>query len=454
MDHDEMEISGESESRELTTLDETETETIEAEAIGPLEGVRVPVVALKAALMCADTKDREYLQGVHIASRCALDAAAEADHDEVRISGTDGHRLFAFSEPSPGEKPAWLKDGVIISRELLKEKLAMIEKIGGEYAFVSYAKGAPRIELSDPKGNVVFRSAPVDGTFPDYSLIFAKLNLAARSTVDLESSAFNAVYLKGVADLAKLLGSQSVQMFSSKPTDPVMMTFPQAPGAVLLLMPIKQDSAVISSATARVMDSTIAGTIAALKAHRTRIERKLAKLPTSKALQTKLAEYDQRIGAILARTAPALPAPSPDEDPEPIGEAADRPVAFVPAKPWAPDDAASPPPSLATTEDPSSTEEHARLRGLLKGRQRHAALTRYCADINAALSAKRDGLTLSQLADGVPVEEWWTGGLTPDEAAERGFTGWRTNKDMLSPDEYEPGQEFKRAPAQETEQTA
>jgi hypothetical protein len=44
------------------------------------------------------------------------------------------------------------------------------------------------------------------------------------------------------------------------------------------------------------------------------------------------------------------------------------------------------------------------------------ALARFYADTNAVLSAQHEGLTLSQLADGVPIDDWYDSGLTPDEA--------------------------------------
>jgi hypothetical protein len=413
----ELEDEESSSSHEVAVIEKDETA---AEAVAPLEPVTVPIVALKAALMVTGEKRTEVngkksdvpanMQGVHIASR----------EGEIRISATDGNRLFVYSVDisSALELPRWLASGITISLQLLKEHLTMLEKIGADDAVVSYQTNAPHLLLSDPYNRVTFRTSPVDEAFPVYDNVFSGIDLSARTTVDLESTAYQAGYLKGVADLAKVLDSNTVQVFaSSGQGKPTLITFPGRPGAALVLMPIVSEDAAIPQSTMRVLSGPIAGTLAALRAHRTRWEKKLEKLPTSRAIQKKIAEYDQRIDAIVGRTAPALPAPEVDEsDEEALMRLSqpDQPVRFVPTKDRK---------AVADAPD-ATTEVTATHRAKLKGAVATKALTKFYADVNAVLSHENDGLTLSQLADGVPIDSWWESGLSAEEVAKR-CLDWR-----------------------------
>ena len=404
---------------------------IAAEPVAALEPVKVPLIALKAALSCTGAKGIDpdgkrhdvpyHLQGVNIASR----------HGELRVSATDSRRLFAFSMPCRDTLPDWLEDGVTISLALLKDQLGLIEKLDGEAVIVSYQKEAPRVVLSDQRENVTFRDYPIDGEFPDYDKLLGGVDLSARTTLDLDSTAYQAAYLKGVADLAKLLGSATVQVFGSAGAGkPVLITFPGCPGAVLVLMPLIAETT-IAPQTARVIEGAIAGTLAALKAHRTRWERKLAKLPNSTALKKKVAEYDARIDALVARTAPALPAPVPPDDDEVAFGDSDSAALGHPARPELPVGDADPDAFKARLLAQKAD------RSKLKAGAAKNALAKYAADTNAALSREHDGLTLSQLADGVPLEGWWEAGLSPEEAAKR-CLDWRRVETALPADEVGP----------------
>lgn len=87
-------------------------------------------------------------------------------------------------------------------------------------------------------------------------------------------------------------------------------------------------------------------------------------------------------------------------------------------------------------------------RAKLKGAVATKAKAKFNADVNAILSRDNGGLTIHQLADGVPLEEWWETGLSPEQAAVR-CLDWRTKSTMLPPDEVEPGEEFERAASPE-----
>jgi hypothetical protein len=414
-----QDIEEKSSTRDLALGDESE---VVAEPVAALEPVRVPTVALKAALACTGEKRTDLdgkkhdvpasLQGVNIAAREA----------EIRISATDGQRLFAFSQPvGSGDPPEWLTSGVTISLELLKDQLGIIEKLGGEAAIVSYQTGAARVLLSDPREFVTFRSFPVEGDFPNYDAVLNGIDLSGHTTLDLASTAYQATYFKGVADLAKLLGSQSVQVFGSAGNGkPTLITFPGCPGAVLVLMPLVAETT-IAPQTARVIGGAVAGTLAALRAHRTRWEKKLAKLPSSRAIQKKIEEYDQRIDAIVARTAPALPIPAAAEDDDPIGESDSEALARL-ARPEMPIADADPDMFKARLRAQQVVDRENRAK--LKGAAAKKAVAKFHADVNAVLSRDHDGLTIHQLADGVPLDSWWETGLSPEEAARR-CLDWR-----------------------------
>jgi hypothetical protein len=431
----EVEDEEESSSREVAVIEDDDAETV-----APLEPVTVPIVALKAALSCTGEKTTDIngkkkdipasMQGVNIASR----------EGEIRISATDGHRLFAFSVGVGKEEtlPSWLADGVTVSLDLLKEQLTMLEKVGAEDAVVAYQTQAPRLQLSDPHNRVTFRTFPVADKFPVYDNVFSGIDLSARTTVDLESTGYQAGYLKRVADLAKVLGSSTVQIFASSGAGkPTLIVFPGRPGAALVLMPVNTEDVAIAQPTMRVLAGPIAGTLAALRAHRTRWEKKLAKMPSSRSIQKKIEEYDQRIDAIVGRTAPALPAPetASETDEEAVMRLSEpeRPVSFVPKADWTAAAAAAVKKPDDEVVAGASEFLGTRLnRAKLKGAVATKAKAKFNADVNAILSRDNGGLTLSQLADGVPLEEWWETGLSPEQAAER-CLDWRTKGTMLPP---------------------
>ena len=386
------------------------------ESVAALEPIAIPVLALKAAISCTgakttdvngDKKDvPENLQGVNIATR----------EGEVRVSATDGHRLFAYSIPSGSATlPGWLGKGITVPLALFREQLMMIEKLGGDSAVISYGTGAPRLLLSDPHDNVTFRLFPVEGDFPAYDGMFASINLSSRETLDLESTGYQAAYLKGVADLAKLLESPTVQVFGAGDDKPTLIMFPGCPGAVLALMPVMglRDQA-LAPQQARILNPAITGTIGALRANRTRTMARLEKMPNNRLLQKKIEDYDQRINTLITRTQPqtALPAPAPS--PQLLDE----------------DEA-------ETTDDGDTTRVAQRAK--LKGAPAKKARAKFFADVNAVLSRDNAGLTIHQLADGVPLDSWWEGGLTPEVAATR-CLGWRQVETVLSPDKVVPGE--------------
>jgi hypothetical protein len=396
-----------------TALTVVETDG-EAERVQALEPLRLPIFALLTALAAA-THPRpsrigasgkvekvptpEHLLGVRLIG----------SETEIRTIGTNGEWVFLHSMAAEGT-PAWLREGVTIGADLLKERLSFIDKLDTNVASISFQTDAPYLMIQDPKEEATFRLTPLaqgKGKYPDTGIqaILDKLKLGSRTTADLESVVFKPTYFKGVTSLAAMLGVSEVRVFTTAggASDgvPTLITFPGVTGAVLLLMPhhAEPDSPTLRLGvqTGQLLDGAITGTIAALRAHRTRWAQKLGAAPerTKKSIQEKIDDYDRRIQAIIDSITPpptALPAPrQPSEDDEEEGL-----------------------PALA-----GAHEETAAYRKKLIGKRRNDALMRFYADTNYALSKAKDGLTLSQCGDGLPLDDWFDAGLTPDEAALR-----------------------------------
>ena len=404
---------------------------MEQQTIGALEGIDVPLYALRAALSCASTEANQYyLNGVYVH---ALD-------DEYRVVATDGHRMLVFSLPFEGERqrgevtvPEWAKKGVIISSEGLKDRLNLLDKLECETAHIAYQVRAPHIVISDPTDSCMFKVQPVDGTFAEYQRILDGVSFEAREQGEMASVSFDTGYLKDVGALAKMLGAKSARVFGGggeKAGDPALITFPECPFAALILMPMRNQETRLGVGVARVMSGAVSGTVSALRAHQTRWVNRIegAKGRVKKEAEDKVAEYEKRIAAVIAATTTvqALPAPEvrhqPEPEPEPEAE-----VSYAIAQ------AVEPEPVLPGQDDLAAYR-----RGLTT-RATNRAVGRFYADVNAILSAEHDGLTLSRLADGVPIDDWFTAGLDAAEAATR-CLDWRQIGDVLPPDEVAPGE--------------
>ena len=363
--------------------------------------------------------------------------------DAVRIASTNGHQAFIFAWQTK-EPPSWIETGISLPQDGLGDRIKVIDKVapapaGEQVVDICWGTDAPYATVSDPGESAIFRVFPdKDRKWPAAHIqkIIDGLKFGAKQTIDLHSMAFSAGYVKGAAAMAATLGSKTIRMFATTQSgkDPVLFDFPGCPGAILVLMPGSDDQQ-IAPMTASLLEAPVAGTVAALRAHRTRWTKKMEKAAGDRAkrtIQSKIEEYDQRIDAILGRTRTALPAPPtpPEVDgedqvqdaPEGFDEhAADGPIGFVPQTP---SPAKMSPPSVSEAEAAAkSAELLAGQRARFRGAARDKALTRFSANVNAVLS-KEHSLTLSQLADGVPIESWFDAGLAPAAAAQRCLS-WR-----------------------------
>ncbi len=287
--------------------------------------IRLPVNILLAATLCSSQDEtRHYLAGVYLKAR----------DKELRCVSTDGHRMLVISRELPTAVPQWLKDGVIVSNASLKERLALMARVAYdqhvsfEDRMVIVAKTGGNLTLKDPRGDCVFRVQIVDGTFPDYEAVMASIsdsiftgglrqNGDDTETLQMVGGpvpiGFRSHYVKSIADVARLLGSEHVALRTSTAENGAMVTFPEADGAVLYVMPAEITKR-IAPATAQILSLPLRRSLAALKAHATRNKgwAKDAKDPAEKAGFTSKAEdFEGRIVALIEQ-APglkALPAP-------------------------------------------------------------------------------------------------------------------------------------------------
>lgn len=417
----------------------------EQENVAQPETIRVPVYAVRTALTVAGER------GVYV-------HAAGTDY---RIVATDGKRLFAFSHPIPRRTkvPGWAAKGIVIPEDGLKERLDLFLKLEFEDMDLAYAEGAPYGYMHDPSIDIAYRFQPLDATFPDYQKVLEQCSasLAGREVDAMASVAYQAGYLKDVSMIAKMLGSETARFYGSSSGSASMITFP--PGsldpnksgriskkerspdsAVLVLMPMRSESP-LGIGASRIMSGAVQLTIKALRAHQTRWRQRLdgpsANKRTKAEAETKITEYEDRIKAIMveANAQAALPAP---EEPEPtVEEPVEQSVDFSLALAIEAEPATAPEPA----EAPNMAAVY---RSALTPAQQRKAKVKFVADLNAALSKAEAGYTVNQLADGVPIDDWFDIGMSPEDAAAR-CPDWRRMADVLPPDEVQPGEENKPA---------
>jgi hypothetical protein len=295
----------------------------EVESVQPLAYVDAPINLLRAALSCVSKDEtRYYLKGVFL----------HAVDNRLRMVATDGHRLFVASHEAQAALPDWLNVGAILSADNLGAKLALIGKISPmPVVRIGFGGGNNRMLLTDMAEEMTFRCEVVDGTFPAYQQVIAGIgsgdNLDAPAS-DYKAVTFNGSYLKAVGDVASIATGKKdapVSVFASEPAKPTLMTFPDAPGAMLVLMPMRRDE-VMPAATIGIMAPAIKGTLSALRAHQTR-NQEAADTATNKAekaaYQAKADDFSRRIAELIAKSNehPALAAPETKPEANAEGEA-------------------------------------------------------------------------------------------------------------------------------------
>ena len=238
------------------------------------------------------------------------------------VVATDGSNVLICSKACSNDlQPAWAKQGVLLHAPQLKSRAKFIAGEDNAVCTVAWDGVSRFVELASPGEDIVMRVAINDAmTFPAYDHLVAQLDFSA-SFQDFEGFGLNTNVAKSLAALANKLtiawdnkakpkpkDGYRLKVYPAGPNKPLAVEFLEVPGALLIVMPQAVDQRL--SVTARDLLSPAAkGTLAALRAHRTRIEQQMAKAKTQRdktTLGAKIAEYDQRIARVMASAGVAL----------------------------------------------------------------------------------------------------------------------------------------------------
>lgn len=303
--------------------DQKASATTEQKDLAPAVSVTIAAKYLHAAIAVAPKKDtRHYLNGVYI----------HQIGTDLRMVATDGHRMLVLTMPCEKVLP-WGEKGVILPREELGRIASYIgkPKAGEPLSFdVSFGVDHPFATIQESTG-ATFPIRPVDGTFPDYMTILGKASDAFTAQREVAVvAAMNASYLKAAGAIAAQLESDNVfPFFGGQEGEPTVFTFGGEPGALLFVMPIRDAGEALKPQTIKLIGAEgMKGTLAALKAHATRLTKAAAQTKDKAEkdkLLTKARGYTERMETIMASVA-ALPAPAEaptTEAPQEGGESAE-----------------------------------------------------------------------------------------------------------------------------------
>jgi hypothetical protein len=183
--------------------------------------ITITVNFLKAALLFAsDEETRYYLKGVHLLRR----------GDHLRITATDGHRLFCAMQMLTPDQSGPNFD-VILPRDGLKKALTGVHRNCEVLALDLEWDGdrVKRAVLND------LAMTPVDGTFPTIERVVPDAN-----AITGEVAAFNPVYLADIGKAAKLLGAGVADFhLGHNGASPALVTFGGTGDALAVIMPLR-----------------------------------------------------------------------------------------------------------------------------------------------------------------------------------------------------------------------
>jgi hypothetical protein len=184
--------------------------------------ITINVNFLKAALLFAsDEETRYYLKGVHLLRR----------GDHLRITATDGHRLFCAAQMLTPDESGPDFD-VILPRDGLKKALTGVHRNCEVLALDLEWDGdrVKRAVLND------LAMVPVDGTFPTIERVVPDAN-----QITGEVAAFNPLYLADIGKAAKILaGNVNGFHLAHNGGSPALVSFDAAAGnAFAVVMPYR-----------------------------------------------------------------------------------------------------------------------------------------------------------------------------------------------------------------------
>ena len=179
--------------------------------------ITLNVAFLKAAMLSVSTEQtRYYLRGVHL--------LRNADH--LRITATDGHRLFCAMQKLSFAGPDF---DVILPTDGLKK------------AFTGLHKSTVEVDLKLDHGEDRIRRATLNdvamdtiaGTFPDIT------HIVPQETTG-ETAQYKPIYLADLGKQAKILGSGAIGLhIGYNGEGPALVTFADTPNAFAVLMPYR-----------------------------------------------------------------------------------------------------------------------------------------------------------------------------------------------------------------------
>jgi hypothetical protein len=323
------------------------TKPTKVEQLGPLQPVAMPSRMLAAALLAAAKGDqREHLNGVQL---------TRAGDQLMRIAATNGQALFVSHVKTDKALPEWLDDvGVIVDRERLPTVLKLAGTDDGDEVELSFGKHHPQF-VAEVGGWATLKLGKHDGRFPDLSAVIAggAEALMHEGAVPMEAAGLDPAYVKLAAQIATQLGAPNVRAFTGNSVGASVFTFGSS-AAALYVMPMRE-SAEVSTATVALLAPAVRRTMAALKAHETRLleAAKDAKPEAADELKAKAATFAQRIKALAAEAGDkALPAPKAKAAKAAKSGKIPRVKATAPTKPAAP--AAAKPADAAPVEAPKA----------------------------------------------------------------------------------------------------
>ena len=301
------------------------------------QSLMVPAALLLACETCSATKGaaQPFAEGVYLHTK----------DGRGRAVATDGVRLlvgsFALPKKKEGGAPAWLMDGLILSKVGLRDRVSLMQGLNGaDMIRVTYTKGNPSVTLSDPRKHANLVAGIVAGDFLDYERLFRAESFGSmdESGVPIgrewQAIGINSRYLRRCSDVADALETGMEESAKTKhgmviraftggsATAPVVFSFETWPGTILFLLPSVLKQRVLGRETALLLAPAAKLTIAALRAHATR-NRQWATKASNEAAKAvflaKAAEFDERV-RLVGETVPDVSALAPTGA-EPIGKA-------------------------------------------------------------------------------------------------------------------------------------
>lgn len=234
-----------------------------AQQLPERETIIVPIMLLKAALSVAAKNDvRYYLNGVLI----------QSEGRDLRVVGTDGHRLFVAGDREQRDFPAWLAEGFVLNRECLSETLGLLGKLGGGSIAIDWAPGHKKANLRTLDGAASVGIPIMEGKFPEWRRVVESGSSVLGNTdrMPLDTATVSAKYLKEAGAVAAVMESANISPFVGKGDAAMMFAFDTEYPALLYIMPVKIEQKV-NEGTLRMIGTGMKGSIAAFRAHRTRL---------------------------------------------------------------------------------------------------------------------------------------------------------------------------------------